>query len=169
MSEIRIIQLSPHQWQQFRAIRLEALHEEPQAFGTTYADMAQQPPTFWQERLADSEQGEKSRLLFAQHGERLVGMIGARYKEPEDTATIIAVYVTQTFRGYGVGKALMAAILSEIAQKPGIRKADLGVNQQQVAAVALYRQFGFEVTEEKEEVQGDGKVHCGYRMAKSLK
>jgi ribosomal protein S18 acetylase RimI-like enzyme len=60
----------------------------------------------------------------------------------------------------------MERILSELGEKEGIRKAILGVNQEQTAAVALYRQFGFEVTGELEEVQGDGKEHTGYVMEK---
>jgi ribosomal protein S18 acetylase RimI-like enzyme len=58
---------------------------------------------------------------------------------------------------------------SEIGKKKGISKAALGVNQEQTAAVGLYRRFGFEVTDEKEGVQGDGKKHRGYWMEKRLR
>jgi ribosomal protein S18 acetylase RimI-like enzyme len=168
MSELKIIQLLPEQWMRYREIRLESLSEEPQAFGTSYADMEQKPPAYWQGRLAEAELGVKSRMLFAQEGERLIGMIGAFYDETQETAIIISVYVSKVERSKGVGKVLMEGILSAIGKKEGIRRAALGVNQEQTAAVALYRRFGFEVTTEKEEVQGDGKKHHGYRMEKRL-
>jgi ribosomal protein S18 acetylase RimI-like enzyme len=166
MSEVEMVKLPPEQWQRYREIRLEALREEPQAFGSSYAEMEQRSDTYWQERLADAAQGETSRLLFAQEGERLIGMIGAFYDETQENAHIISVYVSKAARGKGVGKALMASILSELGKKAGMRNVVLGVNQEQTAAVALYRQFGFEVASELEEVQGDGKEHRGYVMEK---
>ena len=168
MSGIKIIQLSSKQWQRYREIRLESLREEPQAFGSSYVDMEQRPPAYWQGRLTEAARAEKSWLLFAQEGEQLIGMIGAFYDEMQETADIISVYVSKTERGKGVGKALMEGILSEIGKKKGIRKAALGVNQEQAAAVGLYRRFGFEVTDEREEIQGDGKKHRGYWMEKRL-
>jgi ribosomal protein S18 acetylase RimI-like enzyme len=169
MSDFEIIKLPPDQWERYRNIRLEALREEPQAFGSSYAEMEQRSTAYWQGRLADAAQGETSWLLFAQEGERLIGMIGAFYDETQEAAHIISVYVSKAARGQGVGKALMESILSEIGKKEGIRNAVLGVNQEQTAAVALYRQFGFEVTGEMEEVQGDRKEHSGYVMKKNDK
>ncbi len=168
MGEVEIIELPPEEWQRYREIRLEALREEPQAFGSSFAEMELKPDTFWQERLADALLGGKSWLWFAQQGERLIGMIGAFFDEAQQAAHIVSVYVTKEERGKGVGKALMERILAEIGKNEGIHKAFLGVNQEQTAAVEMYRQFGFTVTSEVEEVQGDGKKHRGYLMEKSL-
>ncbi len=169
MSEIKIIKLPPEQWPRYREIRLESLREEPQAFGSSYEDMEQRPDAFWQGRLSDAIQGEKSWLLFAQEGERLVGMIGAFCDETQETATIVSVYVCKAGRGKGIGKALMDGILCEIMMKGSLRKAVLGVNLEQTAAVELYRRFGFNVTGDREEIQGDGKRHRGYWMEKQLR
>ncbi len=163
-----IIQISPDQWERYREIRLESLREEPQAFGSSYAEMAQRPPEYWQGRLADSAQGEKSLLLFAQEGERLVGMIGAFFGEAPDAAEIVSVYASKAVRGMGVGKALMEGVLAEIGKKEGIRKAVLGVNREQLAAVGLYLRYGFKIVEEKEEVREDGEVRRGYWMEKQM-
>ncbi len=74
MSEVRIIQLPPEQWPRYRELRLESLREEPQAFGSSFEDMEQRPEAFWQGRLSDAMQGEKSWLLFAQHGHQKLGV-----------------------------------------------------------------------------------------------
>jgi ribosomal protein S18 acetylase RimI-like enzyme len=168
MHDLKIIECSPEQWERYRDIRLEALREEPQAFGSTYTDMEQKPPEYWQGRLAEAALGEESWLLFAQEGERLIGMIGAFYDETQETARIIAVYVSKAKRKMGVGKALMEGILFKIGKKTGIRKIALGVNQEQSAAVRLYQRFGFIIIDEKEELQGDGKKHLGYWMEKKV-
>src|SRR5512138_3716001 len=107
MSEIEIIQLPPEQWERYRKIRLESLLEEPQAFGSSYTTMQQQPPEYWKGRLADAAQGKKSLLLFAQEGDRLVGMIGAFFGEEPDVGEIVSVYASRAVRGRGVGKTLM--------------------------------------------------------------
>ena len=168
MNDIKIVRLSSKQWRRYREIRLESLREEPQAFGSSLMDTEKKPPAYWQGRLAEAARGENSVLLFAQDGERLIGMIGVFYDETQETAQIISVYVNKAERGKGVGNLLMQAILSEIGRKKGIRKAVLGVNQEQTAAVRLYLRFGFEVTGQREEVQGDGRKHCGYWMEKQL-
>ncbi len=169
MSNVQIVRLMPEEWRRYRKIRLESLREEPQAFGSSYADMAEKPDTYWQGRLAEAMQGEKSWLLFAQEGEHLIGMIGAFCNEAQEVAAIVSVYVSKESRGKGIGNNLMEGILFEIGKKKSIRKAVLGVNQEQRAAVELYRRFGFSVTGEREEVQGDGKSHRGYMMEKELR
>ncbi|MFD0598149.1 hypothetical protein ACFQZ4_42670 [Catellatospora coxensis] len=47
----------PGEWQQLRALRLEALRDSPTAFGTTYADAAALADEAWQQQ---AEQGASS-------------------------------------------------------------------------------------------------------------
>jgi len=168
MTKIQIVKLTPEEWQPYKQIRLEALFMEPQAFGSKYAVVLQWPDSRWQSRLVESQAGEKSWLLFAKEEDRLIGMIGAYSEEENDVVEIISVYVTKEKRGQGVGKALMEAILAEVGRRGAFQKAVLAVNADQKSAVALYRRFGFEVVEEKTEVQSDDKAHPGYIMEKQL-
>ena len=164
-----MVKLTPSDWQLFKKIRLESLLEEPQAFASSYSDYLQKPDSFWQGRLIDAQAGENSWLLFAKVDERMVGMIGA-YRSPESAAVeIISVYVSKEHRRQGVGGALMAAILEKVGNHGGVGKAELTVNQDQAAAVALYRHFGFQTVGEKAGVMGDGYLHHGYIMQKELK
>jgi ribosomal protein S18 acetylase RimI-like enzyme len=173
MSDILIVRLKPEKWQLYKQLRLESLLNDPQAFGPTYASTLQNPDSFWQGRLQDAQVGERSWLLFAREGDRLVGMIGA-FREAGgeaggETAHIVSVYVSPDRRGQGIGRALMEAILAEVSQQAGIRKAVLGVTQTQAAAVALYKRFGFQVVGEKSGVMSDGLTHAGYMMEKPLR
>lgn len=163
-----IVQLHPSDWQLYRAIRLEALQDSPQAFGSVYRDQVEYPASFWQNRLEQAQTGQESWLLFAQQQDQIVGLIGAfREKEQPATATVISVYVSPACRGLGVGKALLDAILDRL-HAAGIKTALLGVCIDQVPALNLYRSYGFEVIAIENNPMGDGLVHTEYMMQKLL-
>jgi ribosomal protein S18 acetylase RimI-like enzyme len=168
MTEIEVITLPSEDWQRYRAIRLEALKNEPIAFSSRYDENSRRPPEYWQGRLADAALGEQTSLLFAQVDGALVGMMGAFYDGEARMAEIISVYVSPDWRGKGVGRALMEAILAEIHKHPRIEKVTLGVNSQQSAAIALYTRFGFSIAGEVEDLMGDGKTYMAYQMEKVL-
>jgi hypothetical protein len=46
MNNIEIITLKPEEWKQYRDLRLRALKEEPQAFGSTYEDISKHPDEY---------------------------------------------------------------------------------------------------------------------------
>jgi ribosomal protein S18 acetylase RimI-like enzyme len=169
MEKVQIVILPPEKWQAFKQIRLESVVMEPQAFGSSYLNVAQRPDSHWQERLIEAQAGEKSWLLFAQEGEQTIGMIGACCVDVNGAVEIISVYVKKEKRGHGVAAALLATILEELGKKAAIRKAELTVNAHQTAAVALYRHFGFRIVREKTGVLGDGNTYSGYLMEKELR
>jgi ribosomal protein S18 acetylase RimI-like enzyme len=168
MADFEIITLPTEDWQRYREIRLESLRTEPRAFGSTYAETLQRSPEYFQGRLADATRGETSWLLFAQAGDRLVGIIGAFLDKDTYKADVISVYVSPDWRKHGVGRALMAAILDTLSRVPTIQVAALTVNAKQSAALALYQSFGFKITEQIESLMGDGNTYLEYLMEKAL-
>ena len=157
--EVRIITLPPECWEEYRALRLYALQESPQAFGSSYADNVGHPDAFWINRLRDAEAG-RTPLLFAGDGNRLVGLIGA-YIEPAepDVANIFTVFVAPDHRGLGLGSRLVDAILAEVRQRPRIRVARLTVNVSQTAAIRAYQRAGFRTVATEHNMMGDGIEH----------
>ena len=172
-ADIEIIPLLVSEWRAYRRLRLEALRDSPQAFGTKYADMQTKPDHFWQARLEDAGKGEHSWLFFARSGRDLVGMIGAVREDLDGSqltgalATFISVYVTPSARGRGISSLLMSAILAKLSQN-GFQKVQLGVTADQTAAVRLYQRFGFAILKTEIERMGDGLDHTGYLMEKTL-
>ena len=85
-------------------------------------------------------------MFFAKDGDRIVGMIGAFWQDKQKTkhiGNIFGVYVNPKFRGKGVGKLLMKAILNKLDEMPQIEKIKLGVVTQQTPALKLYEKYGF--------------------------
>lgn len=168
MDNLEIIKLKPEDWQYYRYLRLEALQNDPQAFGSSYQDNLQKPDSYWHGRLEDAVDGKKSWLLFAKENDRLIGMIGAFVEDEKDVAEIISLYVTKNERGKGVSQELMTGILQEIGQNDSIRKAKLVVNVNEIPAVTLYKNFGFQIAGEKNLLLGDGTCYKEYIMEKLL-
>ncbi len=159
MDAVRIIALPVERWEEYRELRLYALQESPQAFGSSYAESVAHPDEFWINRLRNAAAG-RNLLLFAEDGDRLVGLIGT-YDEPTepDVANIITVFVAPDYRGRGLGSRLVDAILAEVRQRPEIRVARLTVNVSQTAAIAAYQRAGFVTVATERNPMGDGNVY----------
>lgn len=166
MNNIEIVSLLPEDWQQYRDLRLRALKEEPQAFGSTYEDNSKHPDEYWQQRLEDTINKSTQWLVFARLNGVLVGMVGAFTEKEPDNARVIAVYVTPDTRGKGISKMLMKELLARIKTNDNIKKITVDVNPEQEAALNLYKNSGFQIIKKYRMVLGDGKEHdvCKLQM-----
>lgn len=171
MNDVVIVPASDVDWQQYRALRLEALQTEPQAFGSSYADQLAQPPDYWQGRLADAVAGRNNWLLFARRDDQLVGMVGAFQSEAmasQNIAMLIAMYVTASARNQGVSRQLVTALLDLLGRTTPVRRLRLTVNVRQTAAVRLYERLGFETICSENGMMGDGEYYREYIMERDL-
>lgn len=72
-------------------------------------------------------------------------MLGKITWEPiQNGKTSIGVFVKQAYRGKGLGTALMAETLHHLRNE-GVKAVELGVDGNNLPALKLYREFGFEV------------------------
>jgi ribosomal protein S18 acetylase RimI-like enzyme len=122
----------------YLAIRLAALQTEPASFGSVHALEASRPIETHAARLASS-------LVFgAYHDSRIVGMVALRQNEQPKEAhkgLMWGMYVAPASRKYGVGAALVAALLA--ASQGVVEQVLLSVVADNKAAIALYERFGF--------------------------
>lgn len=166
---MEIVELPVEEWQAYRDLRLRALREDPQAFSSTYAAAVESAEAAWKKRLEEARQGERGWLLFAREHSRLVGMIGAYIEDnATDTVTIVSVYVPREERGRGISVRLMESILGKLSRKPALKTAKLAVNKDQVAALSLYRKFGFRETGSEPLRMGDGSLAEEVTMQRRL-
>jgi RimJ/RimL family protein N-acetyltransferase len=131
--------------QAYRDLRLEALHNHPEAFSSDYATNFAYPSTFWEERLHDL--GQSGALFFAEREAELIGMCGIyRENSPklQHTSTIWGVYVKEEWRGLQITEGLISRCTGWALEK-GIKVVKLGVATTNTRAINAYLHSGFTV------------------------
>lgn len=169
--EVRIIQLPKERWQEYKALRLEAVQQDPPAFGRSYEETLEMAEEKWITYLGPEE--GPTGMLFAEVDGKLVGMIGSIQEGPErlaHRALIVSMYVTPLFRGKGIARKLLEAMIEKISKHPHIVAIDLNVTVGQDAAEKLYRSMGFEeVGVSKREMKIGDTFYDTIIMAKDIR
>lgn len=169
-NNIQIITLDPSRWPEYKALRLRALKEDPQAFASKYEEQLAYSDDKWQKRIQEAVDG-KSWLLFAQTDGELVGM-AVGFQTPKDvqdkTANIASVFVVTEARGQGVAKKLMNELTNKIKSSDRVTKLKLEVNIDQTAALKLYESLEFVKVGQQDYLMGDGKTYAEYLMEKNI-
>ncbi len=130
--------------EEFRALRLRALREEPEAFGSSWEEENARPLEQTVARL--QADGMTAFGGFDDAG-RLAGMVrlfrhdGVKVQHKAD---IISMYVAPEVRGRGLGRMLLAAAIAHARATPGIEQLLLAVNTSNTPARNLYLAMGFE-------------------------
>jgi ribosomal protein S18 acetylase RimI-like enzyme len=118
----------------WRALRLEALANHPEAYGSTHDDWAGRP-------LADFAARLEGGCVF---GACVTGaLVGSMALDVEgDSGEVTAVYVQAVHRGQGIARAMLAATLKE-ARGRRLAQLHLCVAEDNGPALRFYRAAGF--------------------------
>lgn len=129
-----------HAW--VREVRLRALQEDPDAFGSTYAREKDRTPKEW---AAFAGRPEAATFLVLAGG-RPVGIAsGSPYRPPSTQVGLFGMWVAPEARGQGLGGRLVDAVIAW-AWAAGHRRLHLDVGDANEAAIRLYASRGFEPT-----------------------
>lgn len=137
---MRIARLHPHEGPRFRSIRLRALRDAPDAFGSTYTETAARAPEVWTAQL------EALATFVAVDPPHDVGMVRASL-DPDDpqTAWLYSMWVQPSARGRGVGQALVEKVIDWAGgTKATCLKLEVVVENE--SANRLYARLGFSPT-----------------------
>jgi ribosomal protein S18 acetylase RimI-like enzyme len=131
------------EWPTYRDVRLRALRESPEAFGSTFGIESVRPDHFWASRVSAASCSDKDAPFFAVDGGRVCGLAWCK-RDPDDPgrANIFQMWVAPELRGRGAGRELLKAALAWAKDK-GVRRVRLGVTVGNSPAYLLYTGFGF--------------------------
>jgi RimJ/RimL family protein N-acetyltransferase len=124
----------------FRAIRLEALTEDPDAFGSTLAAEVTRTDAQFRDRLEQCAAWGAFDAAGACVG--MAGLLRQTGAKTKHRGTLWGMYVRRDQRGHGVGTALTRAVLEQAAAD-GIEIVGLSCLTANAAARAVYEKCGF--------------------------
>ena len=139
-THIRI--LSPSDQKEFWQLRLRALQEEPESFEAAYEESVTIPETEIAKRLQSSDDA----FIFGAFAPDLIGIVGFYRKigiKIQHKGVIWGMYVAKEFRGNGVGKSLMQAVIKRANTISNLEQLHLAVSTHNTAAYNLYQSLGF--------------------------
>ena len=132
-------------WQQLRALRLEALGDTPLAFLELHAEAALRDDGSWRRRAEGSATGSDSAMFVASEASgEWIGMLGV-YRDTPDEAQVVSVYVAPRARGHGVLDALLDQA-QQWARSVGLDRLRLLVHEDNSRARTAYERLGFTPT-----------------------
>jgi GNAT superfamily N-acetyltransferase len=137
---VRVERLDPSSWERLRAVRLRALDDEPDAFGSSMAA----------ER--DNDEGAWRRLIglgpwwLAVDGDDDVGLVAGGKRDGDPTTRwVYSMWVDDAWRGQGVATGLLGAV-ARWALEEGVTRLGLDVTDRVPRARRFYVEHGFVAT-----------------------
>jgi ribosomal protein S18 acetylase RimI-like enzyme len=135
--------LREEEWERARDLRLRALADAPDSFGSSLEEEERLGHSAWRERMAPGD----SRVWFveATDDDDFVGMAVGTMDDPSQTAYLFGMWVEPERRRSGIGKRLVETVV-EWGRARGAVRIELEVNELTRPAVALYQACGFAPT-----------------------
>jgi len=139
--------LSESDAQLYKEIRLRALKNDPESFGSTYEQEVNRPLERFAERIQHSK--DKFTLGCFDDSNLLVGIVNFVRESRLKTAhkgNIYGMYIEPEYRGRGLGKSLLLALIERATREcTGLEQIHLTVVSKNEAAKRLYISLGFEI------------------------
>lgn len=144
--DVQLQLLTPSDAAAYQSVRLRALQEHPEAFGSSYEDEAHQPIEAVAARLEESD--DQFVLGAWQQPNQLVGIV-ALHRSPRlkvrHRAGVGGMYIAPEARGQGIGKAMIQKLIALAPNKlPNLEEIILAVTVGNSAARSIYVGVGFE-------------------------
>jgi GNAT superfamily N-acetyltransferase len=160
-STLSITQCGVNDWEDLRAIRLEALSDTPEAYGSTYEESVRQSDALWKNAAS-------TRLYYLAHRDgRVVGMVSGGFNDAyPGTRWLYGMYVTPSERGTGTA-ALLVRSIDDWAKRHGVSEVYLHVGSSVPRARAFYEKMGFRPTGESFTMDRDASLTL-YTMVQEL-
>jgi ribosomal protein S18 acetylase RimI-like enzyme len=140
--------LAPYDAAVYRALRLRAMQEYPDAFTSDYDEESNRTIAWAEQRLTPDARRPHDFFIGAFCDGVLSGVVGlqGRYRAKErHNATVVGMAVVTASQGQGLGRLLLQALLAQARTLPALVQLDLTVTEGNAAAQRLYEDLGFKV------------------------
>jgi GNAT superfamily N-acetyltransferase len=135
---------APHEWSTYRDLRLRALADSPDAFGSTLSLEDTRPDAEWLERLTVGTDTRRNLPLLAEVGGEPAGLAWGRIEESSPkVANLYQMWVAPEYRRLGAGQMLLEAVI-DWAREVNAHQLALGVTLGDTPAMRLYKRAGFQ-------------------------
>jgi GNAT superfamily N-acetyltransferase len=140
---IDINPLCPDDWQVIRRVRLQSLHESPDAFTSTYEREATFDELIWRDRATTCQ------WFVATEAGEAIGVAGGIDGLADDSSDreLVGMWVAPSHRGRGTARRLLEAV-GVWAEGQGATMLRLGVKESNVEAHDAYLRMGLRVSRE---------------------
>jgi RimJ/RimL family protein N-acetyltransferase len=153
------------EWQGCRAIRLEALHEEPSVFSSNFSAEAAKPDDFWR----DTASSENCQMFGLFDDDVIVGCVGIATMRDDtsgESAILWGTYIRAAYRRRGLSGLLYKALIDFAAQKTKWKQIVVSHRASNVPSKMATLEHGFEYTHTESKVWPDGQLedHLFYKL-----
>ena len=133
-----IERLRPDDWERLKKLRLAALKDSPDAFGSTLESALRYTDADWHKSISELK------TFVAVKDELDCGLLRCAPDRDEPTSTfLISMWVAPQARCYGLAERLIQASV-EWARSNGYKEIKLDVADNNVSAIRLYSKLSFE-------------------------
>lgn len=145
MDGIRIRPLTEAELPQWWELRLRALREHPEAFGSDYETARERGYGYLLERNFGPERGVSETFVAVDNDGRILATAGTFGHDGKRShiAFIWGVYTVPEARNRGLSRRLVETAIAHCRAYPGIRQVHIDVNADNAAAIHVYEQAGF--------------------------
>lgn len=162
----KIRTMSIEDWQTYKNLRLRALADSPDAFGSTLEREEKRSNTAWKKRLI-SDDKSWNLPLFAEVAQEPVGLAWGRIERAmPEIANLYQMWVAPAHRGLGLGQFLLDTVIAWAKEK-NASYLELGVTLRDSPAMRLYTHSGFQPIGEPESLR-PGSTIMGQTMRLDL-
>jgi GNAT superfamily N-acetyltransferase len=153
LDDYAVRRLTPDDYALLKDLRLEALSDDPDAFGSTYEREHDRPDADWQRWFMNG-----AVFVARDPADATVGL-AAGYRNPGDASVIhlVSMWVRPSHRGSGAADALVKVVLAW-AESENASAVKLHVVGGNIRATKLYTRHGFYPTGNVTQRERDGAV-----------
>jgi GNAT superfamily N-acetyltransferase len=129
--------VSPAAWERLREVRLRALQDSPDAYGSTYERESSMSDDEWRAQIT------RGPWWIAAHATNDVGLVAGGRHRVTATPWVFSMWVDEGHRGTGVAEELLSAVATW-ATDEGATELGLDVADRAPRARRFYERMGFQ-------------------------